>query len=34
MASSSAPLLSNPLAERLRNGELGLTLMIRQGRSA
>jgi len=33
MALSSAPLLSNPLAERLRKGELGLTLMIRHART-
>src|SRR5512134_1792929 len=30
---SSVPLLSNPLAERLRKGELGLTLMIRHART-
>lgn len=33
MASSSIPLLSNPLVERLRKGELGLTLMIRHART-
>ena len=33
MASSSVPLMSNQLAERLRKGELGLTLMIRHART-